>query len=84
MPNRIVRIHPPGSGPGVKSFATTPTISPNNIQPMIDMTSPPFLKDCAEVTAACVRCPLLVIMTTLPGKYGAQSGLALTKIAQAG
>ena len=39
MPNKIVRIHPPGSGPGVRSFATIPTISPNSMQPMSDMTA---------------------------------------------
>ena len=48
-PSKIVRIHPPGSGPGVRNFATTPTSSPNTIQPMIDMT-PPWLKAMLIIT----------------------------------
>ena len=39
MANKVVRIHPVGPGPGVRNFATTPTIIPNSIQAMIDMTA---------------------------------------------
>ena len=42
MPNKTVRTNPPGSGPGVKNFATTPTINPNTIQPKILMKIPFF------------------------------------------
>ena len=51
MANKVVRIHPVGPGPGVRNFATTPTISPNSIQAMIDMTAlfcspvPPILAE---------------------------------------
>src|SRR5947207_1432022 len=33
MPSRIVTMNPPGSRPGMSSFAMTPTISPKTIQP---------------------------------------------------
>jgi hypothetical protein len=42
IPNRIVKINPPESGPGVTNLATTPTINPNTIYSMIDMTAPPY------------------------------------------
>jgi hypothetical protein len=32
MPSTIVRIIPPGSGPGMMSLATSPTTRPNTIQ----------------------------------------------------
>src|SRR5262245_55525547 len=35
MPSRMVMMKPPGSRPGMRSFATTPTIRPKRIQPRI-------------------------------------------------
>lgn len=35
MPKRMVIMKPPGSLPGMRNFATIPTNSPNNIQPII-------------------------------------------------
>ena len=40
MPIPIVTTNPPGSRPGIRNFATTPTISPNTIQPITLMTHP--------------------------------------------
>jgi len=41
MPSMMITIMPPGSGPGIKNFATTPTMRPNTIQMRISMARLP-------------------------------------------
>src|SRR5688572_25754327 len=41
MPSSAVMMKPPGSRPGIKSFATTPTINPKTIQPSMPNMVPP-------------------------------------------
>src|SRR5205809_5460909 len=42
MPSSIVIMNPPGSFPGVSSFAMMPTTSPNTIHDRIPMSMPPW------------------------------------------
>src|SRR5713226_932765 len=72
MPRRIVTIQPPGSRPGIRNFAITPTIRPKRSHPRMLMLSPPKLvhpglgptptveqRECQRDTGAllCSPCP---------------------------
>ena len=41
MPSRIVMISPPGSRPGISSFASEPPIKPTSIQAMMFIPDSP-------------------------------------------
>src|SRR5919108_4779295 len=41
IPSNMVTIKPPGSRPGINSFAIAPTIKPNRIQPRIPIMAEP-------------------------------------------
>ncbi len=56
MPSSIVTMMPPGSFPGIKSLAITPTISPKTIHPrMPNMRTPPPRPMHKRVPSGCGR-----------------------------
>ena len=78
MPNSMVMMNPPGSRPGIRSFAITPTINPNTIQPMTPNIASSAPRPCKRDASAVSRSARHVQVRRAPATVGSRTSRYLS------